>query len=209
MWSKRAESDSGSKGSRAIALAFADGPGRYTGAVLEILERRQVPATFFVIGRRVRGREALVRRALTQGNDLGNHTFTHSKVTGVSDDEIRRTQAAVRSATGYTPCVFRPPYGVADPRQISQAHSLGLDTIVDCLDSEDWKEPGSRAIYRRVVSLARSDTVILMHDAGGRRRQTVAALPRIITKLRSRGYRFLTVRQLLGLRPSYDAPDGP
>jgi len=190
-------------------LAFADGPGPHTGAVLEILERQQVPATFFVIGRQVRGREALVRRALAQGNALGNHTFTHSKANGGSVDELRRTQAAVRGATGYTPSVFRPPRGVAGPQLISQARSLGLETIGDCIDSEDWKEPGSSAIYRRVVSLARSDAVMLMHDAGGPRGQTVAALPRIITTLHSRGYRFLTVPELLGLRSRDEVLNGP
>jgi peptidoglycan/xylan/chitin deacetylase (PgdA/CDA1 family) len=199
--------DGGLTGRRAVALTFADGPGPYTGAVLEILEGRHVPGTFFVVGRRVRGREALMRRALAQGNALGNHSFTHSKVPGAGYDEIRRTQAAVRGATGYTPCVFRPPHGAAGKRLLPQARSLGLNTIGGGFDSGDWREPGSGAIYRRVVSLARSDAVILMHDAGGKRAQTVAALPRIITTLRSRGYRFLTVPQLLGLRPRFKAPD--
>src|SRR5262249_16360876 len=178
MWSQRAERlagcrcedpsfrEGGLTGRRAVALAFADSPGPYTGPVLEILESQRTHATFFVVGRKVRGREPLIRRALAQGNALGNHTFTHSKAADGVNDEIRRTQPEVQRATGYRPCVFRPPHGAATPRLISEARSLGLNTIGG-VDAQDWREPGSEEIYRRVVSLARSDAVIFMHDGGG------------------------------------------
>jgi peptidoglycan/xylan/chitin deacetylase (PgdA/CDA1 family) len=194
---------SGSTHRRAVALAFADGPGPYTPAVLDILERRHVPGTFFVIGQLVYGQEGLLRRALAQGSVLGNHTFTHVNVSGGGYSQIRSTQAAILYATGYTPCVFRPPHGRVSPLLISQARSLGLNTVGVGVDPQDWSEPGSGAIYERVVLGARPGAIILLHD-GGPREQTVAALPRIITTLRSRGYRFLTVPQLLGLPPRYE-----
>jgi peptidoglycan/xylan/chitin deacetylase (PgdA/CDA1 family) len=188
---------------RAVALTFSDGPGRHTPAVLEILERHRVPGTFFVVGRMIRGREALLRRALAQGSALGNHTFTHADVSGGGYRELRRTQNAIRRATDYTPCVFRAPHGAVSRLLVRQARWLGLHTVGVDVDPGDWNEPGSGTIYERVVSRARPGAIILLHDGGRRREQTVAALPRIITTLRSRGYHFITVPQLLGLPPRH------
>jgi peptidoglycan/xylan/chitin deacetylase (PgdA/CDA1 family) len=183
---------------RAVALTFSDGPGGSTEAVLEILEQHGVPGTFFVIGCLVRGNEALLRRALAQGSALGNHTFTHVKA--ASRRELHDTQYAIRQATGYTPRVFRPPHGALSRRLVVRARLLGLHTIGGGVDSRDWSEPGSQAIYERVVSGARPGAIVLLHDGGPWRGQMLAALPRIIATLRSRGYGFLTVPALLGAR---------
>ena len=193
---------------RAVALTFDDGPSAYTAAVLDILERRHVPGTFFVVGSLVRGRELLLRRALAHGSVIGNHTFTHAYVAGGGYRQIASTQGAVRRATGYTPCVFRAPGGAVSRLVISQARSLGLLTVGWSVDPRDWSRPGSAAIYSRVASAVRPGAIVLMHDGGGSRGQTVAALPQIIATLRSRGYRFLTVPQLLGLPARY-VPGAP
>lgn len=188
---------------RTVALTFDDGPGAYTGRVLDVLHRYGVRATFFVVGQQVRGNEPLLRHALLDGNALGNHTFSHANVSGGGLRQISSTLGAIRRATGYSPCLFRAPYGAGSGLVIGQARSLGLNTIQWSVDPRDWARPGSQAIYSRVVSATRPGAIILMHDAGGPRTQTVAALPRIIRTLRSRGYRFATVPQLLGLPLRY------
>jgi peptidoglycan/xylan/chitin deacetylase (PgdA/CDA1 family) len=206
----------GPAGRRLVALTFDDGPSLYTHRVLDILERNRVHATFFVIGQQVRGSEAIMRRALRDGDAFGNHTYTHANVSGGGLGQLRSTQAVIRRATGYTPCVFRAPYGAVSGTIVSQARSLGMNTIQWDVDPRDWSRPGIGAIYSRtlaatppgatysrIVSAARPGSIILMHDGGGPRTQTLAALPRVIATLRRRGYGFATVPELLGLRPKY------
>lgn len=193
---------------RAIALTFDDGPGLYSPAVLGVLERFRVPGTFFVVGELVRRHEELLRRALAGGSVLGNHTFSHTNVSAGGYRQIRGAQDAIRRATGYTPCVFRAPGGAISPLLVAQARSLGLHTVGWNVDPQDWSRPGSAAIHTRVTRAVRPGAIILLHDGGGLRGQTVAALPRIITTLRAWGYRFLTVPQLLGL-PSRYQPVSP
>jgi len=193
----------GSRARRVVALTFDDGPGPYTPRVLAILRRFRVHATFFVIGRQVRGYEGLLRRELAEGNAIGDHTFTHANVSGGGVRQMLSTQGAIRRATGYTPCLFRAPYGAVSGTLIRQARSLGMNTIQWSVDPRDWSRPGTGAVYSRIVSATRPGAIILMHDAGGPRGQTVAALPRVIATLRARGYRFATLPQLLGLAPRY------
>ena len=188
---------------KVVALTFDDGPSRYTHLVLDILARNHIHGTFFLIGQQVRGNEGLLRRSLREGNALGNHTFTHANVSGGGAGQIASTQGAIRRATGYTPCVFRAPYGAVSGLLIGQARGFGLDTIEWDVDPRDWSRPGTGAIYSRIVGAARRESIILMHDGGGPREQTVAALPGVIRTLRARGYGFVTVPQLLGLRPTY------
>jgi peptidoglycan/xylan/chitin deacetylase (PgdA/CDA1 family) len=110
------------------------------------------------------------------------------------------TADRIQAATGFRPCLFRPPGGAYDSRVVSDAHSLGMTTVLWDVDPTDWKRPGADAIYSRVVSNTQPGSIVLMHDGGGDRSQTVAALPRIIHTLRERGYRFATVSHLLGQR---------
>lgn len=193
----------GSRYRRTVALTFDDGPGIYTQRVINILRAAHVPATFFIIGSQVRGREYLLRRELAYGYALGNHTYTHANVSGGGVRQMLSTQGAIRRATGYTPCVFRPPYGAFSSITTRESRSLGMNLIFWSVDPRDWALPGSGAIYSRVVGGTRNGAIILMHDGGGYRGQTVAALPGIIRTLKARGYSFATVPQLLGLPPRY------
>ena len=193
----------GSRAHRVVALTFDDGPSAYTSRVLAILRRFGIHGTFFIIGQQVRGNEGLLRRELAAGNAIGNHTFTHANVSGGGIRQMLSTQGAIRRATGYTPCLFRAPYGAVSGLLMRQARGLGMNTIQWSVDPRDWSRPGTGAIYSRIVSATRPGAIILMHDGGGPRGETVAALPRVISTLRARGYRFATLPQLLGLAPRY------
>lgn len=192
---------------KVVALTFDDGPSVYTSQVLRILRRFKIHATFFLIGEQVRPNASLVREELAEGNAVGDHTFTHANVSGGGSfaySQISRTRSAIRSASGYyTPCLFRAPGGAVSGALFPVARSLGMLTIQWDVDPRDWSRPGTGSIYSTVVGQARRESIILMHDGGGPRNQTVAALPGIIRTLRSRGYGFQTVPDLLGLKPVY------
>jgi peptidoglycan-N-acetylglucosamine deacetylase len=192
-----------SRSRRVIALTFDDGPSSYTAQILDILKRNKVHGTFFVIGQSVGGRGAVLRRALAEGNAIGNHSWNHASLAGGAGGQLSSTNAAIRRATGYTPCVFRPPYGATSGLLVSQARSAGMDTILWDVDPRDWSLPGSGAIYSNVVGNTRPGSIVLSHDGGGPRSQTVAAYRSIIPTLKRRGYRFATVPELLGLAPKY------
>ena len=190
-----------------VALTFDDGPSLYTHQVLDILARNRIHGTFFLIGEQVGPFRRFVREELAEGNAIGDHTWNHSNVAGGGSfaySQISRTRTAIRRASGYyTPCLFRAPYGAVSGTIIGQARGLGLDTIQWDVDPRDWSRPGTDAIYSRIVSAAGRESIILMHDGGGPRDETVAALPRVIATLRHRGYVFVTVPELLGLAPKY------
>jgi peptidoglycan/xylan/chitin deacetylase (PgdA/CDA1 family) len=187
---------------RAVALTFDDGPSPYTPAVLGDLERAHVNATFFLIGRQIAGNSALVRRELRDGDVVGNHTWSHPNVSGGGSfavSQLAPTTAAIeRASGGFHPCLFRPPYGAASRALEATASSLGLTTIDWNVDPRDWSVPGTDAIVSRVVGAVRPGSIVIMHDGGGFRGETVAAVPRIIATLRRRGYQFDTVPALLG-----------
>jgi peptidoglycan/xylan/chitin deacetylase (PgdA/CDA1 family) len=178
----------GAAGSRAgdeVALTFDDGPSRtQTPAILETLDRLGAHATFFEEGRHVRGREALMRQVLAAGDEIGNHSFDHPVDPG--EGELASTQAAIRAATGFTPCLFRPPYGELDRAEEAAARANGLELVFWTLDSEDDRHPGVGTIRARVVRRAKPGSIVLLHD-GGHHPQTVEALPGIVEGLRRRG----------------------
>jgi peptidoglycan/xylan/chitin deacetylase (PgdA/CDA1 family) len=179
-----------------VALTFDDGPSRtQTPAILETLHRLGARATFFEEGRHVRGREALVRQILAAGDEIGNHSFHHPVDPG--EGELASTQAAIRAATGFTPCLFRPPYGELDRREKAAAQANGLELVFWTLDSEDDSHPGVGPIRARVVRRAKPGSIVLLHD-GGDHPQTVEALPAIVEGLQRRGFRLVTVTELLG-----------
>jgi peptidoglycan/xylan/chitin deacetylase (PgdA/CDA1 family) len=194
---------------RAVALTFDDGPGQYTGRVLDVLKRTGAKATFFVLGQLVTTGE-LLRRALREGHAIGNHSFNHANLSGGGMGQMTSTNAAIRRTTGYTPCLFRAPYGAVSGLLIGQARSLGMLTIQWDVDPRDWSRPGSGAIMAgrpasaaRVLSAVHPGSIVVMHDGGGPRDQTLAALPGMIATLQRRGYRLVTVPELLGLRPTF------
>ncbi|MGI8903169.1 MAG: polysaccharide deacetylase family protein [Solirubrobacteraceae bacterium] len=197
----------GSRSRRVVALTFDDGPWPDTPQFLDVLEREHVHATFFQIGNQVAtyGR-AVDRRMLADGDVIGDHTFDHANVSAAGSfaaGEISRTAAAIRQLTGFTPCLFRAPYGAVSSALIGEARSMGFATIQWDVDPSDYSRPGTGTIYQRVVSGARNGSIVIQHDGGGDRSQTLAALPGEIATLRRRGYRFVTVPELLGQRLIY------
>jgi peptidoglycan/xylan/chitin deacetylase (PgdA/CDA1 family) len=191
---------------RAVAIGFDDGPAAATPAFVSMLERARAKATFFMIGRQVTpSYRATLLRELRDGDALGDHSFNHPDLTRSGDvyTELHSTLAAIRSQTGYTPCVFRPPYGAYDSSVLDIARSLGLATVLWNDDPRDWALPGTGSIVRQVLAQVRPGSIIISHDGGGPRGETLAAYPSIIAGLRARGYRILTIPELLGFRAIY------
>jgi peptidoglycan-N-acetylglucosamine deacetylase len=191
---------------REVAVGFDDGPAPDTPSFVSMLERSHVEATFFMIGKQVSaGYRSVLLRELRDGDVLGDHTFTHPDLLTSGDvlSQLQSTIAVIRSLTGYTPCVFRPPYGDYDQSVVQSARSLGLATVLWNVDPSDYTQPGSGAIEQRVLAQVRPGSIIISHDGGGPRGQTLAAYPGIFAALRSRGYRIVTIPQLLGFHPTY------
>jgi peptidoglycan-N-acetylglucosamine deacetylase len=184
-----------------VALTFDDGPSEYTPGFLDVLRRERVPGTFFEIGQEMAGRESTMRRILREGDEIGNHTMHHTEFPGYGD--IAPTTSLIASITHFRPCLFRPPGGAVDSAVIAAAGADDLRTVTWDVDPADWSTPGAGAVYSRVVEATQPGSIVLMHDGGGNRSETLAALPSIIETLRGRGYRFETVTELLGERMIY------
>jgi peptidoglycan/xylan/chitin deacetylase (PgdA/CDA1 family) len=197
----------GSASGRMIALTFDDGPWYDTPQFLDVLERDHVAATFFQIGEQIAQYGSVDRRILRDGDMIGDHTWNHADVAGdgsFAAGEIGQTAAAIATATGgFRPCLFRAPGGAVSSALIATARRLGFTTIQWDVDPRDWSLPGTGAIYSNVVANARPGAIVLQHDGGGNRSETLAALPGEITTLRGEGYRFVTVTQMLGYRLIY------
>ena len=195
-----------------IALTFDDGPSPEPPAIdfVNLLSHYHVPATFFEIGEQIPEFDpngAAERAMLADGDMIGDHTWTHPDMLDLGPaaqtSELELTAAAIRRATGFTPCLFRPPYGDTDPELESLARSLGFLTIMWDVDPTDWALPGVGAIEDRVIGNAHNGAIVIQHFGGGPRYETLSALPDEIQTLRARGYQFVTVTQLLGLQLVY------
>jgi peptidoglycan-N-acetylglucosamine deacetylase len=184
-----------------IALTFDDGPSDYTDDFLRVLREKDVEATFFEVGQAMPGHEEAMRQILAQGSEIGDHTMDHVELPGYG--QIAGAASRIRSYTHFQPCIFRPPGGAVNEGVIATAGALGMRTVNWDVDPRDWSNPGSEAIYANVVGHVRPGSIVVMHDGGGPRGETLAALPRIIDSLRGRGYRFATVTELLGGRLIY------
>ncbi|WP_254909823.1 bifunctional polysaccharide deacetylase/glycosyltransferase family 2 protein [Micromonospora sp. NBS 11-29] len=190
-----------------VALTFDDGPdAQWTPEVLRVLDKYQVKATFFVIGTQVVRNPALARRMVTEGHELGVHTFTHPDLAGLPgwrrELEYAQTQLAIASATGVRTSLLRFPYSSSadaytdrDWPMLRQAGELGYLTVVNDVDSRDWEKPAVEAMLANATPAGNAGTVALWHDAGGDRSGTVAALDRYIPMMQQRGYRFTTVSE--------------
>lgn len=183
-----------------VALTFDDGPSPYTRQVLSILRNKKAKGTFFVIGSAVASSPSTARKIVADGHEIANHSYSHPILPSAS--ELRRTNRTVKDTTGFRPCLFRPPYGAIDGRLAADAGAQKMKSILWDVDTNDWRTPGSGSIYSSIVG-AGSGSIVLMHDGGGYRSQTVAALGPAISNLRSRGYRLVTVSKLLGNRTIY------
>jgi cellulose synthase/poly-beta-1,6-N-acetylglucosamine synthase-like glycosyltransferase/peptidoglycan/xylan/chitin deacetylase (PgdA/CDA1 family)/spore germination protein YaaH len=197
---------------RKVALTFDDGPDpRYTPQILDTLRAAGVPATFFIVGVNGDLNPELLRREVAEGHEIGNHTFTHPNISTISltqfELELSATQHLLASVVGRHSLLFRPPYAVdAEPETIDQIRPIelaakqGYLVVGMQIDPDDWERPGVDEIVRRTVEEAErgEGNMILLHDSGGDRSQTVQAVPRIIEALRGRGFRFVSVAELLG-----------
>jgi peptidoglycan-N-acetylglucosamine deacetylase len=178
-----------------VYLTFDDGPTpAWTPRVLELLARHRARATFFVVGRNAATWPGLVRRAYAAGHGIGNHTWNHRRLPGLRGGrwraEVGATGAAIRRATGARARCLRPPYGTLDAASAYRARAQGLRLVLWDVDSNDWRRPGAAAIAGRVLGRVRSGDVVLLHDGGGDRGQTVAALGQVLASLSGRGFRF-------------------
>jgi len=191
--------------SKTIALTFDDGPNpTYTPEVLEILEKYDVPATFFVVGSMVSRYPSIVKDMVDQGNEVGIHTFTHVDLSYQSDARIRRemtqTQLALAGAAGITTTLFRAPYSSETDAIDNYSWPVykklgeeGYTSVFVDTDSDDWKKPGVSKIVKWATPSGTSGASVLMHDAGGNRDQTMKALPKYIEKMKAKGYTFTTI----------------
>jgi len=186
---------------REIALTFDDGPGPYTPQVLSILKRHHVPATFFEVGVLERWFYPSTAAILAAGDVIGDHTELHRPMSKLSPADQRAElldqAAAVERHGARFPRLFRPPYGMWDGATLALLRRYRMLMVLWTVDTSDYRLPGVTAIVHAAVAGARPGAIILLHDAGGNRSETVAALPRIIAALRRRHYRFVTVPKLL------------
>lgn len=184
-----------------IALTFDDGPWpSQTESILKILKNNGVHATFFEIGAQAHGRPYLTKELVAAGMEIGNHTYNHKILTKLPAAQVSvqmlRGQTAIAKAGGGTPVYFRPPGGAMNSNVVATAKKAHLQIVMWDIDPKDWMKPPAATIVRRVIGQARSGAIVLMHDGGGDRSQTIAALPRIIKLLKKKGYSFVTIDEL-------------
>lgn len=189
-----------SRSPRAVALTFDDGPSIYTPKVLKVLRRLHARATFFVVGRLAKVAPDIVKRELVAGMEIGSHSYSHPyrppfdrQPYAVIRQEIAWT-GGVLTRIGHGPTIFRPPGGAFSPYVIEAAGSFGQRLVLWSVDPRDWK-PGttSRQIARRVLGAIKPGSIVILHDGGGDRSATVAALPRIIRGIRERGLKLAPI----------------
>ncbi len=207
---------SGARDPKAIALTFDDGPDPdFTPRILDVLEAKHAPAAFFVIGENGLEHPQILRRIAADGFEIGNHSYTHPNLAQVTPFgtalELNATQRLIEAYTGRSTRLFRAPYfGDAEPTTADElqpaaiAQKLGYTIVGLHVDPGDWRRPGVQAIVDSTLAQIRGATpefsgnVVLLHDGGGNRDQTVAALPLIIDRLRAEGYRLVSLGDLVG-----------
>jgi cellulose synthase/poly-beta-1,6-N-acetylglucosamine synthase-like glycosyltransferase/peptidoglycan/xylan/chitin deacetylase (PgdA/CDA1 family) len=202
---------------KTVILTFDDGPNpEWTPQILDVLDKYGVRATFYVVGSAVTKNPEIVKRMHRSGHEIGLHTFMHADLSTVPDwrfdMELSQTQLAVAGAAGVTSSLVRPPYSsttdAVDDNQwrvLSRLSDHGYTTVLTTLDSKDWERPAVSAIIDSATPPGRRGEVILMHDAGGDRSRTVAALEQLIPRLRKQGYRFATTGQVIGQKDANPA----
>jgi peptidoglycan/xylan/chitin deacetylase (PgdA/CDA1 family) len=184
-----------------VALTFDDGPGPYTSQILRILVREHVPATFFEVGIEEQYFHAATSQIVARGYPIGDHTETHAPMSHLKrkaqQSELVHESAAIGNYGAPFPRLFRPPYGLWDSTTLSLLRKYKMLMVMWTVDTDDYEMPGAAAIVNRAVDGAQPGAIILLHDAGGNRTETAAALPLIIKALRKRGYKLVTIPRLL------------
>lgn len=189
---------------KTVALTFDDGPSAYTPEIMSILKEHEVKATFFVIGSQAEQNPDVIKELKDHGMSVQSHTYAHMNLLHHSDEVIKadleKTSGILRDITGEDTACMRPPYGDTDARTDAVANRVGLDVQLWDIDTEDWKTPDAQSIVTRVADGIAGDEGeeerverVLMHDGGGNRSQTVAALPDVIKVLKDDGYKFVTI----------------
>ncbi|MCD5390826.1 polysaccharide deacetylase family protein [candidate division NPL-UPA2 bacterium] len=199
----------GDTGSHQVALTFDDGPNEpYTSQILDILDEYAVKATFFMVGRNVENFPETARKVKEAGHVIGNHTYSHRgpilNTPPRVANEISKAEDVIQKVTSISPYLFRPPYGAVGPRVLRQVERLGYVVSQWSVNAGDWRGASPQKIKKRVLSQIEDGAIVLMHDgrnlsAGHDRSSTVAALPEIILSLQDRGYKLVTLPELLKL----------
>ncbi len=183
---------------RVVALTFDDGPDpTYTPEVLAILAQFDAKATFFQVGREAERRPELDRQIIGSGSSVQNHTWNHADLTrlaaGSWSNEVDRTTSLLQTNTGSTVNCLRPPYGASNPAVVDESTKRNLVPVLWSADTSDWKRPGVDSIVRDGLLGLRPGSIILMHDGGGDRSETIAALPTILKRIKEQGYKFVSL----------------
>ena len=184
-------------GPKVIALTIDDGPNPvYTPQILRLLDKYRVTATFSMIGIEVNTHPGVAREVAAAGHKIANHTWTHLDLAALPPvavaDQINRATGTIHKVTGRVPDLFRAPYGMWSPAVLRHCAQTGLTPLDWSVDPRDWSRPGVASIVGNIVRNTRSGSIILEHDGGGNRSQTVAALKIVLPRLLAAGYRFST-----------------
>jgi len=193
----------GPTGKAIVSITFDDGPHpTNTPILLDILKARRIRATFYVVGRNAAAYPELLKRMVGEGHELGNHTWSHPRLTSLSEAgvlrELDRTSEAIYKAVKKVPVTMRPPYGLLHPSQARMIHAKrAMVTTRWNVDPRDWQRPGASVVASRIISAAHNGSIILAHDI---HRPTVRAMPSALDGLSGKGFHFATVSMLLGAR---------
>src|SRR5215467_207417 len=185
-----------------IAMTFDDGPSAtLTPKLLDLLAARHIKVTFFVIGENVAEHPEIVARAAREGHEIGNHSWSHPNFAKMSQESVRsqlqRTDDAIKNATGQRPTLLRPPYGSITDREKRWIHDeFGYDIILWDVDPLDWKRPGPAVVRSRILKETRPGSIVLSHDIHP---GTIEAMPSTLDELEAKGFKFVTVSELLDM----------
>ena len=195
-----------------IALTFDDGPDRkLTPRLLDLLAQHHIHATFFVVGENAAQYPDILQRAVREGHEIGNHSWSHPNFAKMSEESVRsqvkRTEEAIEDATGARPTLLRPPYGSITARQKRWLHEdMGYEIILWDVDPLDWKNPGPSVVTNRILKETRAGSIVLSHDIHA---QTIEAMPQTLRELEEKGFKFVTVSELLKMATAPTPPPKP
>ena len=185
-----------------VAMTFDDGPHPVnTPQLLDILKRRNIRATFYVVGTNARRYPAIIKRMVAEGHEVGNHTVNHKHISKINLEQVRAEvlgcQRAIVAACGVKPRTFRPPGGhINNKLKVWLYNEFGYSTVLWAVDPQDWRRPGPAVVAQRIISNTSAGAIILAHDIHA---PTIVAMPKTLDGLLARGYRFVTVSQLIAM----------
>jgi peptidoglycan/xylan/chitin deacetylase (PgdA/CDA1 family) len=193
-----------------IAMTFDDGPhATNTPKLLDLAAKRHIKLTFFVLGECVQQNPAVLQREVAEGHEIGNHSWSHPNLAKLSDEAVRsqlqRTEDIIVKTAGVKPKLMRPPYGELTKRQrVWVNHDFGYKVILWDVDPLDWKRPGPSVVARRIIAGARPGSIILSHDIHP---PTIEAMPQVFDALLAKGFKFVTVSELLAMNKGGERPE--